>query len=217
MRGVSARQRSSPARSWNSSYSGRGLGRSVATLLPLLAEAQSALPATTSGWIEGEVYAYLLDFMDATGTKVEFRVYYQDSGTDAPVGFPWGGNAPPDGKGVDVALICVGGDTEYLKQHPEGIIKATRPSFLLLGHWENFFMPQDNICRVKRVEGIPLQDTDEFIDRASAALSSARLPGKPILPCPTASVFHFPIDPANDAAIYKALTKGRASYNCPPL
>jgi len=178
-----------------------------------VSEPLSALPATSSGWAEGEVYAYLLDFLDDQG-QVEFRIYYQDVGTDAPVGFPWGGKEPPDGKRVDVSLICLGGDFEHLHDHPEGIIKATRPRFLLLGHWENFFVPQDDICRTGKVAAIPLQDTHYFIRRATAAMDKAGLKGKPIVPCPTASIFSFPIDSARDADVYNALRKPGATYEC---
>jgi len=178
-----------------------------------VSEPLSVLPTNSSGWAEGEVFAYVLDFLDDLG-QVEFRVYYQDSGTDAPVGFPWGGKEPPDGKRVDVSLICLGGDFEHLHDHPEAIIKATRPRFLLLGHWENFFVPQDDICRTSKVAAIPLQDTHYFIRRATAAMKSAGLDGKPIVPCPTASVFNFPIDPVGDAAVHKALKKPGATYEC---
>jgi hypothetical protein len=178
-----------------------------------VSEPLSALPTNSSGWAEGEVFAYLLDFLDDQG-RVEFRIYYQDVGTDAPVGFPWGGKEPPDGKRVDVSLICLGGDFEHLHDHPEGIIKATRPRFLLLGHWENFFVPQNETCRTSKVAATPLQDTHYFIRRATAAMKAADLAGKPIVPCPTASVFNFPIDPAGDAAVHNALKKPGATYNC---
>lgn len=174
----------------------------------------SAPPSTASEWARGEVYAYVLDFMDAAGTTVEFRLYYQDAGTDEPVGYPGGANYPKDGRPIDLVLLSAGGDFERSKAHPEGIIKHTRPRFVVLGHWENFFEPQTDICRTKKVDAIPRLDVDEFMDRAEEALSDARLPGRPILPCPTASVFHFPVDRAGDAAIYQALKKPRTSYDC---
>ncbi len=180
-----------------------------------VAEPLSELPKNISEWAEGEVFAYVLDFMDATGTNVEFRVFYQDSGTNRPVGLPASDVLPLlDGKGVDVALICVGGDFERLTDHPGGVIKATRPRFLLLGHWENFFEPQTDICRTGIVDAIPLSDPKEFMGEAAEAMSEAGLQGRPILPCPTASVFYFPVDDSNDAAVHKALKKGRVSYNC---
>lgn len=171
------------------------------------------LPATASGWAEGEVYAYLLDFLDDAG-KVEFRVYYQDSATDKPIGYPWGGGAPPDGKSIDVTLICVGGDFENIKDHPGGIIRATKPRFLVLGHWENFFEPQTDICRTDKVDAIPRFEMKEFMGEAKEAMSKAHLPGQPILACPTASVFHFPVDPAKDVDVYAALKKKRVSCDC---
>ncbi len=176
-----------------------------------VSEPLTTLPAHSSGWAEGEVYAYLLDFLDDQG-RVEFRIYYQDSGTDAPMGFPWGGKEPPDGRRVDVSLICLGGDFEHLHNHPEAIIKTTRPRYLLLGHWEKFFVAQDDICRTSTVRAIPLQDTHYFIRRAKAAMKNARLDGKPIVPCPTASVLNFPIDPANHAAVHKAMKKPGTTY-----
>lgn len=174
----------------------------------------SALPPTSSGWAEGEVFSYLLDFLDANG-KVEFRIYYQDSGTDEPVGYPWPrGQRPADQKEIDVSLICLGGDFEALEQHPEGIIAATAPRFLILGHWENFFVPQTDICRTNRVRAIPLQATDMFVARASAAMKDANVKGKPIVPCPTASVFHFPVSAAGDSDAHKKLKDSRATFDC---
>lgn len=174
----------------------------------------SRLPTTASEWPEGEVYAYVLDFMDATGTTVEFRLYYQDAPTDEPTGYPFGSNAPSDDRRIDAALI-VAGDPDNLINHPRGIIARTKPRFLVVGHWENFFEPQTDICRTGLVDAIPRSDVKTVISRSGDALKAVRQPGKPILPCPTASVFHFPLDGSNDEAIHKALKKSRVSYDCP--
>jgi hypothetical protein len=176
-------------------------------------EPMSRLPATASEWPEGEVYAYVLDFMDVTGTTVEFRLYYQDAPTDEPVGYPFGNNAPTDDRPIDVALI-VAGSPEHLINHPRGIVSRTKPRFLVVGHWENFFEPQTDICRTGRVDAIPRSDVKTVMSKAGDAMKGARQPGKPILPCPTASVFHFPVDKSNDAAVYDALKKNRLTYNC---
>ena len=111
-------------------------------------------------------------------------------------------------------MICLGGDFERLEDHPEAIIDATRPRFLVLGHWENFFEPQTDICATRKVDAIPQSDTREFIGEAEEAMKKAGLKGKPILPCPTASVFHFPVDQANDAAVHKALKDSHAVFDC---
>jgi hypothetical protein len=163
---------------------------------------RAGLPRSASEWAEGPVFSYLLDFLDDKGAPV-FRVYYQDSGTHAPVGFvptvspeshePW------DGKAVDVALICGGGDFKRMVRHPEGIIANTRPRHVVVGHWEDFFVTQAAICTEKAVRGIPLSDTKAFLKAARKAHRAAtgRSP-RVHLPCPTASVFEIPIDPAED-------------------
>jgi hypothetical protein len=178
-----------------------------------VAEPMTRLPATASEWPEGEVYTYVLDFMDSTGATVEFRLYYQDAGTSEPFGFPFGDNAPTDSRPIDVTLVSAG-DEENMTNHPEGIIAATKPRFVVVGHWESFFEPQTDTCRTNIVDAIPRFDVKSVMNKAAAGLKAERLPGKPILPCPTASVFHFPVDKANDAAIHDALKKGRVSYDC---
>jgi hypothetical protein len=176
-------------------------------------EPMTRLPATASEWPEGEVYAYVLDFMDATGTTVEFRIYYQDAGTSEPIGYPFGANAPTDSRPIDVTLISAG-DEANMTNHPKGLIAATKPRFAVVGHWENFFEPQTDICRTERVDAIPRFDVKSVMRKAADGLKTARLPGKPILPCPTVSVFHFPVDRSNDAAVYEALKKSRVTYAC---
>ena len=41
-------------------------------------EPRSSLPRTTHGWHKGQVYAYLIDLLDAGGKPV-FRIFYQDA------------------------------------------------------------------------------------------------------------------------------------------
>jgi hypothetical protein len=179
----------------------------------MVTEAMTRLPATASQWPEGEVYAYVLDFMDASGSTVEFRLYYQDAPTELNIRHPFGDNAPTDSRPIDAALI-VAGDPSFMKGHPRGVVEATKPRFLVLGHWDNFFEAQTDICRTGVVDAIPRSDVDKALNEASKGLKAARLPGKPILPCPTASVFHFPIDKANDAAVHDAIGNRRVGYEC---
>ena len=114
------------------------------------------------------MYAYLIDFLDE-GRPV-FRVYFQDSGTNEPVGY-----VPVTllrEKRVDVALLCVWGDFHRLRRHPEGILENTRPRHAVLGHWEDFFVTQDNHEIDGRIYPIPAsgQDTAVFRERAERAL-----------------------------------------------
>jgi hypothetical protein len=136
------------------------------------------------------VYAYLVDFLDAAGRPV-YRVYYQDSGTNPPKGY-----VPPSviaEKHVDVALLCVGGDFHRLRRHPEGIIENTRPRNVVLGHWEDFFVSQDEHAIDGRVYPAPSsrKEAPEFEARARRALRTAGSTGEVWLPCPTKSSFQF--------------------------
>jgi L-ascorbate metabolism protein UlaG (beta-lactamase superfamily) len=148
-------------------------------------------PRSASDWAEGAVYAYVIDFLDAPGGRPVFRVYFQDSGTDELVGY-----VPEtilQEKRVDVALLCVGGDFRRLRRHPEGILENTRPRHAVLGHWEDFFVTQDNYEVDGRVFPIPGSKgmTREFAKRAEKALLEVDPDSKVWLPCPTRSRFTF--------------------------
>jgi L-ascorbate metabolism protein UlaG (beta-lactamase superfamily) len=148
-------------------------------------------PRSASDWAEGATYAYVIDFLDAPSGRPVFRVYFQDSGTDEPLGYV------PDPvleeKRVDVALLCVGGDFQRLRRHPEGILENTRPRHAVLGHWEDFFVTQDNHEVDGRVYPIPDPEpkTEEFVRRAEQALRGIDPGAKVWLPCPTRSRFTF--------------------------
>ncbi len=149
-------------------------------------------PRSASDWVEGRVFAYLVDFLDAAG-RPAFRVYYQDSGASFPKG------AAPAAviaeKRVDVALLCVGGDFHRLDGHPERLVDRLRPRVVVLGHWEDFFVTQDQQRRDGRFTVIPdaglLEEgrTAEFVRRAGSALRAVDPAGKVFLPCPRESRF----------------------------
>jgi L-ascorbate metabolism protein UlaG (beta-lactamase superfamily) len=153
-------------------------------------EDRATPPARPSEWAEGEVYAYLVDFLDVAG-RPQYRVYYQDSGTNPRKGYV--PEAVIAEKRVDVALLCVGGDFHRLRRHPEGIIENTRARDVVLGHWEDFFVPQDEYAIDGRVYPIPSfgKETPEFVARARKALRAAGSTGSVWLPCPTSSTFQF--------------------------
>ena len=95
-------------------------------------------PTRVGDWKLGDTYAYLLDFLDATGTPV-FRVYYQDTATSPTYGY-----VPDDlvtDKAVDVALLCAAG-FDWVKDNPARIMKNSKPRYVIYGHWESFFKPQ---------------------------------------------------------------------------
>jgi hypothetical protein len=100
-------------------------------------------PATASDWLGGETYAYLVDFLDEAGA-VEFRIYYQDAVTFPPSGF-----APAlriAERPVDVAIL-VPATFDQVEWHPEAFVENLRPRWILLGHWESFFVPVDDETR----------------------------------------------------------------------
>ena len=80
---------------------------------------------------------YLVDFMDPDGS-VAFRVYYQDAVAPAPAGFA------PEAliyeHPVDVAIL-VPATFDQVDWHPEAFVENLRPERVLLGHWEDFFVP----------------------------------------------------------------------------
>lgn len=97
-------------------------------------------PPSAGDWKEGQTLAYLIDFLDPDSGAPIFRVYAQDAPTDAPIGHP----VPEllDEKRVDLALLNVG-SWENVTDHPGAIISAMQPRYVIGGHWEDFFRPQD--------------------------------------------------------------------------
>jgi L-ascorbate metabolism protein UlaG (beta-lactamase superfamily) len=97
-----------------------------------------APPQKADDYQEGETLAFLIDFLDEAGTKPVFRIYYQDAPTPPTIG-----EVAPDllaEKPVDVAILCAGNFLDV--EDPGHIVRNTRPHTVVLGHWENFFMPQ---------------------------------------------------------------------------
>lgn len=115
-------------------------------------------PRTATEWVDGETFAFLVDFLD-DGGDVAFRIYYQDAVAPAPLGF-----APPivlEEHPVDVAIL-VPATFEEVPWHPEAIVQNLRPRSILLGHWEDFFQPYD-----RPTAPVPLTDLAEFERRLS--------------------------------------------------
>ena len=94
-------------------------------------------PRWVKEWLEGRTHAYLVDFMYPDGS-VAFRVYYQDAVSPAPAGFA--PEALIDEHPVDVAIL-VPATFDQVDWHPEAFVENLRPERVLLGHWEDFFVP----------------------------------------------------------------------------
>lgn len=165
---------------------------------------RAQLPRTASEWAEGTVLAYVIEFLDEGG-KVIFRIYYQDSGTNPPMGFPPALGSRPDGYRFDLAIICVGGDFRRLEGHPSALLRTVRPRYVLLAHWEDFFTTQQQARYDKVVRSIPgtprfflhrKSDVQVFLERMTEAQREGLTAGF-WLPCPTTSSFTFPVPGEN--------------------
>ena len=125
-------------------------------------ESRAAAPEAATDWVDGETFAFLIDFLDASGGVV-FRIYYQDA--VAPP--PWG-LAPAqviEARPVDVAIL-VPATFEEVPWHPETIVRNLRPRTVLLGHWEDFFQSFDDPS-----EPVPFTDLAEFEARLARVYS----------------------------------------------
>jgi len=100
-------------------------------------------PGQADEWLDGPTYAYLVDFLDGDGS-VAFRVYYQDAVAPAPAGFA--PEALMEERPVDVAIL-VPATFDQVDWHPEAFVANLRPRWVLLGHWESFFVPPSDPTR----------------------------------------------------------------------
>ena len=117
---------------------------------------QAEEPRWAAEWLDGPTFAFLVDFLDPDGT-VAFRIYYQDAVAAPPRGFA------PDAlmaqRPVDVAVF-VPATFDQVDWHPEAFVANLHPRWVLLGHWENFFVPPSSPTR-----SIMLTDLGHFQDR----------------------------------------------------
>lgn len=120
------------------------------------------LPRTVFGWVEGQTYAYLVDFLDERG-GIAFRVHYQDAASTPPLGFVPELPAQEQ-KRADLAILCVA-SFKQVTDYPEGIIKHLQPNNVLLGHWEDFFRNQKRPVKVLRTTNVR-----DFIKRLESVI-----------------------------------------------
>ena len=169
------------------------------------------LPRSASEWAEGSVLAFVVDFMDKD--RIRFRVYYQDSGANEPLGLiP---DSLKEGRNVDLAILCLGGAYQRLNDHPGAVIRDTQPRHILLTHWEDFFVTQDAYCSKGghygpadapspgcrdgegRIYGLPSaffvegNEVKPFLKRVEKAARELEPRPEYWLPCPTRSTFEF--------------------------
>ena len=135
-----------------------------------------APPDRSEDYQEGETIAYLIDFLADDGRTPVFRIYYQDAPTNETIG-----EVPEElkeEKAVDLALLCVG--TFFAVDRPTHIVENTDARYIILGHWENFFRPQD-----QKLKGIPFAKVQQVVSDVQRAAPDAEV----FLPAPQ-TMFH---------------------------
>lgn len=133
---------------------------------------RTSLPRTARGWLEGEVYAYLIDVIAPDSTPV-FRIYYQDAAADSQhVGIPM--TAAADLRPIDIAIMTVG-NYQAVANNPQVLIESVKPTFVILSHWEDFFRGPDDPLAV-----IPGTDTEELMRRIGRAQRATPITPRPM-------------------------------------
>ncbi len=128
------------------------------------------LPHFAYGWVEGQTFAFLIDFME--GDRPVFRIHVQDAASQPPLGFvPRSLLAE---RRVDLAILTAGGFSQA-RDYPEGLLRDLEPRHVMIGHWEDFFRGPDEEPLVVR-----LTDMDELLTRILPVLGEcAGRPGPP--------------------------------------
>ncbi len=78
-------------------------------------------------------------------------MYYQDAVAPPPAGF-----APTSlvaERGVDVALLTPA-TFDQVDWHPEALVENLDPKRVILGHWEDFFLPVDEPAESTRLTNL---------------------------------------------------------------
>ncbi|MBW2495047.1 MAG: MBL fold metallo-hydrolase [Deltaproteobacteria bacterium] len=119
-------------------------------------------PRRATEYKEGQTFAFLIDFLDPDGS-VAFRIHYQDSASNTPLGYPPALDEN-DRQGTDVAIVCAASFSQ-VEGYPEGILRAVDPRYVVLGHWEDFFLSQE-----KPPRPVPMTDVAEFVARTKRVL-----------------------------------------------
>jgi hypothetical protein len=136
-------------------------------------------PKYSCDFKEGQVFSYLIDFLDASGRPV-FRTYYQDTPADARAGW---GMIHPDflaERKIDLMLLCGGNWNVF--ERSEQVVRATGVESVVIGHWEDFFFTQDS-----PVHEIPGLDGKAFLKRLKRASGTQAVVPEPQV------MMHFPL------------------------
>jgi L-ascorbate metabolism protein UlaG (beta-lactamase superfamily) len=129
-----------------------------------LADDLSSPPTRADEYPEGEVLAFLVDFME--DGRPAFRVYYQDAPVARPDG--WVPETVIADRPVDLALLCAG-NFDAVK-NPESIVSENlRAAAVVIHHWEDFFDPTHSELKM-----IPGCDVNAFYKHVLARVGGDR-------------------------------------------
>ncbi|HEY0529480.1 MAG TPA: hypothetical protein VGD02_11665 [Gemmatimonadaceae bacterium] len=106
-----------------------------------------SLPHTAPEWKLGEPFAFLIDVLDVSHTKVVFRMFFQDAPSQPPLGFP--PISVVAERGIDLAVLCAA-TSSNVPYTPDSLLKALHPRAVLVTHWESFFRSQNLSPEVSR-------------------------------------------------------------------
>ena len=126
----------------------------------------SSLPRKVSDYREGQTLVYIVDFLNKNGS-IAFRLYYQDAASTGQWG--WLPESMIKEHPIDVSIFCVAGFGQ-VEDYPENVAIHLKPKFVILSHWEDFFVPAS--FDQKEVKALRATDIPSFIDRLSKVLPS---------------------------------------------
>jgi hypothetical protein len=143
------------------------------------------IPERVGSWPAGTPLAFVIELLEPGTGEVAFRIYYQDSPTRKPYGYP---AAAADGSRYDLAILCMGGATEY-RAFPGDIVAHLDPKYVMGVHWEDFFDPRElplpgQSDRSETLLYLPGLDESRFVEAVRAAQKPG---GRASVPCPDAS------------------------------
>jgi hypothetical protein len=139
------------------------------------------LPVRAGGWSGGTTLAFVIELLEAESDRAAFRIYYQDSPTRRPYGYP-----PCAGDcAFDLAVLCLGGATEY-RSFPRDIVSYLHPKHVMGIHWEDFFNPRrlplpGETSVQESIYAAPGVEASKFLAAVRGAQPAG---GRAIVPCP---------------------------------
>jgi Beta-lactamase superfamily domain len=146
----------------------------------------NAAPKKATDFKEGKNFNYLIDILDYRGVPV-YRIFSNaGAGCNAGVGYP-----PKKilrEKKIDLLLAC-GANYDTVDDYPFDLIKVTKPNWLFINHWENFFKPITSLS--EKPEVVPNTNILTLISRLRQDASYQGYPREIIMTQPLAKSVEF--------------------------